>query len=220
MAGGGTVFVVMRYNWRRAGARWHLMPGSTRLASYPSRAEAEAEAARRERNARQRVNPFTCGADLVALTSMPEPIFLDWIQDAGFTPPTPDAWDLRDWPAWWDALPADPEPRARVWEAFDKLRFFLVVERPNVPVGYAVLSRCWQYNDEYYYLNHEGGQVQAVYRTRERALAAARELHDNNLGNASYWQPAGADLFDPETYWEMFVSGGADIVEIELEGLA
>jgi hypothetical protein len=63
-------------------------------------------------------------------------------------------------------------------------------------------------------------------RTCARAVDAARGARAYGAraygdGAAGGWHPSGADLFDPETYWELAVGGGPrfDIVEIELEGL-
>jgi hypothetical protein len=218
-----TVFVVSRLNWRPTGVGWWRAPGTARLVSFAARDEAEAERARREANARNRVNPFRCGKPFEELTTLPEPIFLDWVSDTGLTPPQAKKKEARDWAAWWDETRPEMggEQHARLWEGLNRLHFFSVDERTDVPVGYVVLSLCWEYNDEYNYLNGEGGKVEAVYRTRERALEEARKLELFNEGQSSNWHPGGADLFDPETYWEMAIGGGPrfDIVEIELEGL-
>ncbi|MBY0461123.1 MAG: hypothetical protein K2V38_27695 [Gemmataceae bacterium] len=223
MTGEGTVFVVSRLNWRPSGGSWWLAPGTARLASFPTRDEAEVDRARREANARRRVNPFECGKAFAELTAMPEDIFLDWVTDTGLSPPEPQDGKPRDWAAWWDATKPDmsPERHAKLWEALTGLHFFRVDERPDVPVGYAVLSLCWQYNDQWSYLASEGGTVQEVYRTRAGALEAARKVRSGGEGESVNWHPAGADLFDPEVYWEIATAGGPqfDIVEIELEGV-
>jgi hypothetical protein len=224
MARKKTVFVVSRLNWRPTGSGdWWLVPGTARLASFAARDEAETERARREANARNRVNPFRCGKPFEELTTLPEPIFLDWVSDTGLTPPKAKKKAARDWAAWWDETRSEMvgEQHARLWEGLNKLHFFRVDERPDAPLGYAVLSLNWEYNDGYYHLNDEGGTVQAVYRTRERALEAARAVRNSHDGDSSRWLPSGADLFDPETYWEMAVSGVPrfEVVEVELEGL-
>jgi hypothetical protein len=46
-----------------------------------------------------------------------------------------------------------------------------VREEPARPVGYAVLGINWEYNDENYDADAEGGRVTKVYRTREKAEA-------------------------------------------------
>jgi hypothetical protein len=85
-----------------------------------------------------------------------------------------------------------------------------------------VLSVIWQYNDEYNYLNPEGGAVQAVYRTRERALQEASKLSGRGDGAPRDWFPSGVDPFDLEAHWALFEQGNPtyDVVEIELEGLS
>jgi hypothetical protein len=228
MAEASTVFVVSRLNWRPTGpGNWWLAPGATRLASYAERDAAERERARREANARGRVNPFRCGLSFPELSALPEDVYCDWVSDADLTPPEPGA-KGRDWGAWWDGARPElsAERLAHLWDGLGKVRFFRTDERPDVPLGYVVLSLCWHYNDEYNYLNEEGGEVQAVYRTRARAADAARGARAYGAraygdGAAGGWHPSGADLFDPETYWELAVGGGPrfDIVEIELEGL-
>jgi hypothetical protein len=224
MARKNTVFVVSRLNWRPAGSgSWWLQPGTARLASFPTHDEAEAERTRRETNARTRVNPFCCEKPFEELTTLPEPIFRDWVGDTGLTPPKAKKKEPCDWASWWEETRPEmnPEQHARLWEGLNKLHFFRVDERPDVPVGYVVLLLHWEYNDTYYYINDEGGGVHAVYRTRQRALEEAQKLHSGSSGPSGNWHPSGADLFDPETYWEMAISGGPqfDIVEIELEGL-
>jgi hypothetical protein len=218
-----TCFVVLRDNWRRSGPCWRRGVGQIRLASFDTAEQAEAERARREENVRRRLNPFHCGGELAELTSYPEAVFLDWIQDAGLTPPEKPKKGGRDWAGWWAGLSPAPDlaQRLKVWEAMDRVRFYSVAERPAVPVGYVVLNAIWQYNDDYNYLEFEGGAVQAVYRTRERALEAARKVGDNGDGVVGDWFPSGIDPFDPEAHWQRFVEGNPtyDVIEIELEGL-
>jgi hypothetical protein len=194
----------------------------TRLAAFIDRGEAEAEAARREVNARGRVSPFAFGSSLAERTSLPEAVFLDWIRDAGADVPEPDDEGMFGWLDWWDDLPGRSPVRVRIWQAMDQIRCFAVVERPNVPVGYAALRRHWPYHDWSAgrpHLNNEGGVLEGVFRNRERAEKASRISCHNPDGDISRWQPAAADLFDPETYWDMAMTGGTDVVEIELHGL-
>jgi hypothetical protein len=211
-----TRLVVMRHNWRASGGQWYLMPGQSRLASFASADEADADCARREKNVQRLLNPFRCGNSLAVLTSFPEPVFLDWVEDAGLTPPAQGEKGERDWRGWWERLAPSfrPEQRAKVWAGLDRLRFYTVVERPDVPVGYALMTLSWQYNDENHYLNEEGGEIQAVYRTRERAEA--------DLGARGNWFPSSVDPLDPESHWRLYDSGNPsyDIIEIELEGLS
>jgi hypothetical protein len=102
----------------------------------------------------------------------------------------------------------------------NKLHFFRVDERPNVPMGYVLLSVIWGEGTYCQSLNAEGGAVRAVYRTRAGALEAARAI-DWSPGDPCAWAPVGSDLFDPETYWALAMDGGPrfDIVPVELPGI-
>jgi hypothetical protein len=86
-----------------------------------------------------------------------------------------------------------------------------------------VLTPNWHYNDEYNYLNDEGGTVQAVYRTRERAEEEGRKrfAHMEDFGARRDHLPAQLDSFDPEEMYRAFLDGGTgfEVVEIELEGV-
>jgi hypothetical protein len=91
---------------------------------------AQAEAGRLEREERAKRNPFGHGRSIEERTSMPEPVFCDWLEDAGIEPPGIDEDD--DWAKWWKASsPAwTQHQRDKVWEALDLVRFFTVVELP------------------------------------------------------------------------------------------
>ena len=75
---------------------------------------------------------------LAQLSSMPEAVFDDWLQDVGLTPPAPTRiepkhgkpFTMRDWDAWYEANAAQMSDRQRmkVWEALDKLDFFEIIE--------------------------------------------------------------------------------------------
>jgi len=80
-------FNVVRQNWQRFPRGWRRLHGETVLASFATRAEAEADAARREREARAAVNPFACGIAWTDRTDMPEPVFADWVADADLPAP-------------------------------------------------------------------------------------------------------------------------------------
>jgi hypothetical protein len=197
-----------------------LGEGLFRLATFDSEDRALADLRRREENVRRRLNPFRCGNELADLTSYPESVFLDWVQDAGLTPPAAKK-GKRDWASWWEDEAPGAAQRLKVWQAIDRVRFYSIVERPAVAVGYVLLTPVWQYNDEYHFLNSEGGTVQAVYRTRARAEEEARRLAEGERGRRGHWFPVGVDAFDPETHWHLFESGCLyDIIEVELEGLS
>jgi hypothetical protein len=171
-------FVVRRLNWRPAGDRFIRLPGESRLASFDTFDAAEADRAARESEVRDRVNPFRCGTAWHALTTIPEPMFRDWVADVGLTPapvPGPEAWV-----AWWaeghEAWTA--EQRWHVWAGLNRVRFFEVIERPASTVAFAVVRVMWQYNDQWYEPGSEGGGTVRAYRDRERAEAECRRLEE------------------------------------------
>jgi hypothetical protein len=216
-----TVFVVMRDNWRHHG-RWLRGEGQFRVAAFDSADQAEADRRRREDNARRRLNPFECGRELTELTSYPEGVLVDWVQDAGLTPPAAKR-GKRDWEAWWDevAPAAGPDQRAKVWEALDKLRFYHVVERPAFAVAYVAVAPIWEETAGNAILFDEGGEIVSVHRTRRPAYEVAQQSGYSYKGDRRSWFPVGRDPFDPETHWEQFLAGHAtcDVVEVELEGV-
>jgi hypothetical protein len=217
-----TVHVVMRHNWRKFGrGGWRLVPGMVRLASFATAELAQADLARREANVRRWVNPFSCGP-LARLTSLPEGVFFDLLADHGLEPPTKPKKGERDWVGWWASVPAEKRPA--LWQALDRLKFYEVVERPAGAVAYALLTPNWHYNDEFNYMNDEGGTVQAVYRTRERAEEEGRKSHAylSDDGVKRGHLPAQLDPFDPEDVYRAFLEdeSGFEVVEIELEGVS
>jgi hypothetical protein len=206
----GTHFVVERLNWRRSrGDTFYRYPGRTRVASFDTAEEAEAFRRVEEAKARAAVNPFAGTlAPPTDQTSMPEGVLCDWLQDHGIDPPAPKKSGPRDWAKWWEkAAPRWTDAqRAAAWEALDRVRFFRVGEQPHKPVAYAVVQVVWGYNDEWFYPGAEGGQVQTLYRTRERAEAeAARrnaEERENWVGmlgeDGVGYEPAGVNQFELE----------------------
>jgi hypothetical protein len=172
--------VVQRLDWRAVPEGLVRLPGRTRLASFGDADEAEADRRRREDEARSRVNPFTCdGPALVTKTSLDEDRLHDWVLDLGLTPPKKTKGG-RKWAEWWRKSLPDftPLQLLRLWEAFDKLHFFEVVQRPERPLGYALVQVNWEYSDEYYYSEPEGGTVFTIYLDRERALSACEDHND------------------------------------------
>ncbi|MCI0704889.1 MAG: hypothetical protein L0241_27840 [Planctomycetia bacterium] len=210
-----THFVVSRVNWRVAGMErvFVRLPGDVRVSAFDTVESAEADRASREAAARKLVNPFQCGLNWSDRSHLPEAVFRDFIKDAGIEPPTivpveidPDAprqvrrklkkekaapeGAFPDWAAWWEATEEQlsAEQHARVWEGLDRVRFFQVEERPKRTVVFAVVEIAWNYNDEWYYPEPEGGAAHTAYRTRERAEvecermnAEAREQWRRNL---------------------------------------
>lgn len=166
-------FVVRRFNWRWAGTCFVRAPGDHRVAWFDTRDAADADAWRRETEVRGRVNPFACGPAFHYLSTLPEPIYLDWLRDADVIPPEPAADGKRQWPAWWDATrPTLSESQEfRVWEGLNRVRFFDVIARRPSQVAYAVVRIVWEYNDYFYEPGDEGGKTVRAFRTRERAEA-------------------------------------------------
>src|SRR5262245_35198843 len=132
-------FEVVRQNWYRFPVRgpalgWRRTQGETVLATLPTRAAAESDAATRERAARAVVNPFRCGIVWTDRTEMPEPVFADWVADHDLPDP-PEIEGRRDWAAWWDVLCAERSPAHRdvVWGILTNLRLYAVREREPGP---------------------------------------------------------------------------------------
>lgn len=181
----GTVHVVQRLNWVRIDpddkSAWYgllRLPGATRLASFTDPDEAERDYRKREEEARRMVNPFSCGGpSLPYQTRFEAAILHDWICDLGIEPP-PNLDGLRDWIGWWDREHDswNEYQRTRIWEAFDRVRFHEIVERPVCPIVYVVVEVGWLYNDEGYDACDEGGRTIKAFRTRQKAEAARERM--------------------------------------------
>jgi hypothetical protein len=170
-ATGKTIFVLERLNWR-----WYSddglmrLPGRTRLRSYARRANAEKARKEMEEAVRARVNPFQCGGrSLHYITSLDAGRLNDWALDIGMTPP--EKTSTMAWAEWWvKQQPTMNEiQRNKMWEVFDRLRFYEVVERPERPLVYVVVRVNWAYNDQWYVAEGEGGEPDLVFRTRKEA---------------------------------------------------
>ena len=200
-----THFVVSRVNWRVAGydRAFARLPGETRVAAFGDFDAAEADRATREEAARKLVNPFRCGTVWADRSRLPEPVFRDFIKDAGLEPPAivapafdpssprylpgvrikhlidTQATEFPTWADWWDttAPTLSAELVARVWEGLDRVRFFQAEERPVRAVAFAVVEISWNYNDEWFYPAAEGGAPHTAYRTRERADAECARMN-------------------------------------------
>jgi hypothetical protein len=193
----GTHFVVERFNWRRHGVTptFHRLPGFTRIQSFDTREEAEAFRHAEEPKARAVVNPFLGTlAPPTDQTDLPEHALCDWYMDHGFDPPAPDKkTGKRDWAKWWQqgSKQRNGDRAAVAWEPLHKVQFYRIVERPKVPVVYALVSVNWDYNDEWYYPNAEGGTVMTVYRSREKAI---KECERRNANEAEGWGEMALDM--------------------------
>lgn len=95
-------------------------------------------------------NPFLSlgeGGDLDSLMDMPEPVFLDLLRDLGLEPPVEQEikprhgkpFVGRDWYGWYreTAPTMDEIQRCRIWQTFDFLSFYEVVE---IEVDAALMS--------------------------------------------------------------------------------
>ena len=143
---------------------------------------------------------------------MPFALFLDLLHGLGLTPPTE---EYPGWGGWWETLREDQ--RSRLWEAFDRLRFYEVIVRPALPLGYAVLELNWTKDGVgMRWLSDEGGVIRGVYRNREGADGCYFSHFDGVRGR---WLPADEDPFDPETHWRAYVRPRKhDIVQVDLGG--
>src|SRR5262249_13583180 len=158
---------------------------------------ALADLRRREAEARAVVNPLACGVSLHDQTSLPEPVFADWVQEAGLTPPPPNADGLRDWPYWWFThRPAwEPDQVAHIWKAMDRLRLFEVTERRPGPRMYVLVGPDWDVEEGWVDQGNgtrtltangtlltycEGGNIARLGCDRGE-LEAAGELHADGL---------------------------------------
>ncbi len=222
-------FTVRRFNWRWAGTCFVRAPGEHRLTTFDTADDAHADAWRREQEVRGRVNPFACGPAFHYLSTMPEPIYLDWLRDADVTPPEPDATGKRPWVAWWDTTKTglSESQNFRVWEGLNRVRFFDVIARRPSQVAYAVVRIVWEYNDYYYEPGDEGGRTVKAFRNREKAVVYRNQLEAEmrprvsgqtleNWRDEASW-PRGPDeieqpkLIDQDREFALF-----EVIEIDL----
>ena len=181
-----TIHVLRRRNWRFAGEHLVLLPGHVRLQSFTDADDAEKVCREKDEAIRARVNPFRCGGpSLRNQTSLDADRLHDWALDQGLTPPEQDRWA-----AWWDEQypRMDTLQRDAMWKALDRLSFYEVVEQPERPIVYIAVAINWQYNDEYYVADSEGGMTQFAFRTRAEAEDYAEEA--NRLQRESWEDPA------------------------------
>lgn len=170
-------YTVRRFNWRWAGSYFVRLPGETRLARHDTREAAIADRDERELEVRSRINPFECGASFHDLTTLPEPVFCDWLRDESIEPPEPRSGAIP-WAAWWTAARADLDERqiGRIWDGLNRVRFHDVIERRDSQIAYAVMRIVWEYNDYYYEPGIEGGRTVIAFRDREKAARRKDEM--------------------------------------------
>ncbi|MBY0460728.1 MAG: hypothetical protein K2V38_25700 [Gemmataceae bacterium] len=167
MTGERVEYAIRRLNWRRTHYGIVRMPGFTPFGTMPTIEEAEEDCGRREAEVRARVgNPFICGPTHAARSRLPEPIFEDWLRDAGIEPRQPGQTQPVNWVGWWPQAHKglSAEQVAHVWAGLDRVRFFEVVARPENRIGYAVVRIEWEYNDNWMEPGDEGGTPLRVFR--------------------------------------------------------
>ena|GEM_PF-6501175 len=121
---------------------YHAPKRGGAVRAFASAKRAAAFHRRLEQHARAKVpkaNPFLLCRDwqinYELVTSLPEFALLDWIQDAGLTPPKPSAHRANlklcswDWYMWWQkTVPTmAPEQLCHMWKGLDRVRFYEVV---------------------------------------------------------------------------------------------
>lgn len=105
-------------------------------AAFADRAAAERDASRRERAARELLNPFTLEwGDLESLTSRNLSQLRAELNSRDLAPPQPVAdpyQDERNLAQWWETERANwtAELRAELWDLFDKVKLYDVQEVP------------------------------------------------------------------------------------------
>jgi len=129
-------------------------------------------------------NPINRGIEPVS--SLPEPVFCDWLMEAGIEPPAP-VKDMRSaWRAWWDRVVTQRNVLTRnqlahLLEGLDRLPLQVYeveeVESVDEPTStqtvYAVVDSFWRYNDATFDGANKGLKV---YRTKHQALAERDRL--------------------------------------------
>jgi hypothetical protein len=218
-----TVFVVERVNWRCYGPGWARLPGTTRVQSFATYEEAEADRRRREAAAREQVNPFRCsGPALHDRTSLDEGRLHDWLLDAGLTPPKPGK-KGRDWAGWWEKAKrrmTGPR-REKVWEALDKVRFFEVVESPRWAVIYVLAQINWEWNGDWLLAEPEGGCCDRAFADRRAALQECDRANDfyREHFSSTPAEGAGLDLSWRRAYQGDPLATAPPTRQVQLEGL-
>ncbi|HJZ57324.1 MAG TPA: hypothetical protein VKE74_20315 [Gemmataceae bacterium] len=213
----GTRFVVVRHHWRRLpGGGFVRLPGAYPLLGFDTFDEAEAIRDHREREVRERVNPFACGPSFFPLTHFAPHAFADWLRDVGLEPPEPDA-PMPDWQTWWREVRPDMsvEQIQRCWQGLDKLRFFVVREVPDRPPVHVLLGIHWDNWEWTFVAEHEGGLPIAAYRDREVAGRAEAELREARVAEFEEW-----DRFEHVPRWfdaDPFTGNAAEVPRREAD---
>ena len=149
------------------------LPTSSPVASFGSFDEAEMHRRELEAESRAGENPFRFGGGSVFFqSSLDGPRLHDWLMDAGIEPP---ASELRhaDWRVWWNSFAHtwSEHQLAHAWAAFDKVRFYDVVEAGTDSahivneIVWGRLERDWNAMTA----GTEGGRLIRVYRRAQTA---------------------------------------------------
>jgi hypothetical protein len=157
------------------------MPGKTPVAVLATIEDAEHERSTREAEIRIRVaNPFICCHSHAHRSRLPEPVFCDWLRDAGLEPPKPTSKGIYNWILWWNTKHKKftPEQISHVWAGLDLVRFFEVGSREAGQTAYAVTQVNWEYNDNWMVPADEGGFVVKVFRKFAAAEKYRREQEE------------------------------------------
>jgi len=140
---GAAVYVVRRLAWMWDGTQSSLHRNRDfhgRLdfgrpeRAFADRHEAEAVRTQLERRARAGQNPFTYAGEsrdpVAGRTSLDGELLRDWLQDCGARRLPKRGASEATWRRWWERTAPDLSPlqRAKVWEAFDRIRLYDVVE--------------------------------------------------------------------------------------------
>ena len=230
--------VVQRRNWVRQASGDHdvaqlvRLPGSVQLSSFDSEADALAEMARLEEQARRAVNPFACdGPGLHYQTSLDAGRLHDWLLDGGIDPPRLG----ESWVGWWQRVKdgLDPIQWHHLWKALDRVVFHEVVARPRRPVVHVVAEIGWIYNDMTYDPRPDGSVPRKAYRSRQKAEAerlrrereAREEYFDvkrlelqERLRRANPFTVEAAEVPDLENLDEAYPLT-FEVIEVELDGV-
>ena len=133
----------------------------------------------------------------------------------------------------------DTLQRDAMWKALDRLSFYEVVEQPERPIVYIAVAINWQYNDNWYDADGEGGETQFAFGKREEAEDYAVEANklqrekweeearridpdEGRVFDLSYRRQSLEDIDSPLRDSRTFNSTDEiafiEIIEVELEG--
>jgi hypothetical protein len=196
------VYILERYNWRRAGGHWLSLPGSDRLRSFTDRAEAEARCREMEWELRRKINPFVCGPFLHYQTSFDAPRLFDWCLDAGLEPPGVTN-DSRIWADWWarHRKRMTDRQRAIFWDALDHVRFYRIEEsEASVPCHLVATQQFeWDYmaDPRYGLLRYVGCTPYLLAREQATADNLCHQLFLDQLARAGDYI---GDMTEPSSW--------------------